>query len=144
MNWVVECGVVEIPAQVDFERAVFVEPVNTCWKAIRKARIEPGETVVVLGQGPIGLVLMMLARHVGASVLTTDPLPSRRQKAFSWALRTPGVRRTRICRLGWPRGRKAWVRMPCRWLRHSGLCCSRRWTSLAQAAGFCCLRITIR
>jgi len=82
MNWVVQRGVIEIPSQVEFERAVFVEPVNTCWKAIRKARIEPSETVVVLGQGPIGLLLMMLARYVGASVLTTDPLLSRRQKSL--------------------------------------------------------------
>jgi L-iditol 2-dehydrogenase len=82
MNWVLERGVIEVPSQVEFERAVFVEPVNTCWKAIRKARIEPGETVMVLGQGPIGLLLMMLARHVGASVLTTDPLLSRRQESL--------------------------------------------------------------
>ena len=82
MNWVVDHGVIEIPGQVEFDRAIFVEPVNTCCKAIRKARIEPGETVVVLGQGSIGLLLMMLARHVGASVLTADPLPSRRQKSL--------------------------------------------------------------
>ena len=79
MNWVVENGVIEIPSHVDFEEAVFVEPVNTCWKAIRKARVEAGEAVVVLGQGPIGLLLMMLARHVGAHAFTTDPLASRRQ-----------------------------------------------------------------
>jgi L-iditol 2-dehydrogenase len=82
MNWVVEHGVIEIPPHVEFERAVFVEPINTCWKAIRKARIESGETVVVLGQGPVGLLQMMLARHVGASVLTADPLLSRRQKSL--------------------------------------------------------------
>ena len=82
MDWVVERGLVEIPADVSSEEAVFVEPVNTCWKAVHKARIASGEAVVVLGQGPIGLLLMMLVRHAGARVLTTDPLPARRQKSL--------------------------------------------------------------
>jgi L-iditol 2-dehydrogenase len=82
MGWIVEHGLIPIPPQITSEEAVFVEPVNTCWKAIHKARIAPGETVVVLGQGPIGLLLMMLARHAGACVLTTDPLPARRLKSL--------------------------------------------------------------
>jgi len=45
---------------VSFEEATFVEPVNTCLKAFEKARIAPGDTVVVMGQGPVGLLLMML------------------------------------------------------------------------------------
>ncbi len=44
-------GMVEIPAGVSFEEATFVEPVNTCLKAVEKARIAAGETVVVIGQG---------------------------------------------------------------------------------------------
>jgi L-iditol 2-dehydrogenase len=82
MNWIVERGLMAIPSDVDFEEAVFVEPVNTCWKAIHKARIEPGEIIVVLGQGPIGLLLMMLARQAGATVLTSEPLAMRRQKSL--------------------------------------------------------------
>ena len=45
-----------------FEEATFVEPVNTCLKAVRKARVSAGETVLVIGQGPIGMLLMLLAR----------------------------------------------------------------------------------
>ena len=78
MPWIVERGMVEIPAGISFEEATFVEPVNTCLKAVEKARIEPGETVVVIGQGPIGLILMLLARRAGARVLTTDPMAERR------------------------------------------------------------------
>jgi len=63
------------------EEAIFIEPVNTCAKAIQKARVTHGEIVVVLGQGPIGLLLMMLARLAGASVITTDPIPGRRAKS---------------------------------------------------------------
>jgi len=63
---------------VSFEEATFVEPVNTCVKAIEKARVEAGETVAVVGQGPIGLLLMLLARRAGAVVITTDPMTERR------------------------------------------------------------------
>lgn len=78
MPWIVERGMVEIPAGISFEEATFVEPVNTCLKAVEKARVEAGETVVVVGQGPIGLLLMLLARRAGARVLTTDPMAERR------------------------------------------------------------------
>jgi L-iditol 2-dehydrogenase len=78
MPWIVERGMVEIPAGISFEEATFVEPVNTCLKAVEKARVEAGETVVVIGQGPIGLLLMLLARRAGARVLTTDPMAERR------------------------------------------------------------------
>lgn len=78
LPWIVERGMVKIPDGVSFEEATFVEPVNTCLKAVEKARVEDGETVVVIGQGPIGLLLMLLARRLGARVLTTDPMAERR------------------------------------------------------------------
>ena len=83
MDWIVEKGVVAIPDGVAFEEAIFVEPVNTCLKAIHKARVQAGETAFVIGQGPIGLLLMLLARHAGATVFTSDPLPMRRRKSLS-------------------------------------------------------------
>src|ERR1700722_11169975 len=78
MPWIVERGMVAIPDDVSFDEASFIEPVNTCIKAVEKARIAAGETVLVIGQGPIGLLLMMLARLAGATVVTSDPLPQRR------------------------------------------------------------------
>ena len=70
---------VEIPAGVSFEEATFIEPVNTCVKAVEKARVAAGETVLVMGQGPIGLILTMLSRLAGATVLGSDPLEERRR-----------------------------------------------------------------
>lgn len=78
MPWIVERGMVRIPSDISFEEATFVEPVNTCLKAVEKARVEAGESVVVIGQGPIGLLLMLLARRAGARVFTTDPMAERR------------------------------------------------------------------
>jgi L-iditol 2-dehydrogenase len=78
MPWVVERGMLPLPADATFEDATFVEPVNTCLKAVRKARVAAGEKVLVIGQGPIGMLLMLLARYEGAEVFTSDPMPGRR------------------------------------------------------------------
>ena len=78
MPWIVERGMISVPAGVSFEEATFVEPVNTCLKAVRKARVTAGETVLVIGQGPIGMLLMILAKNEGATVYTSDPMIGRR------------------------------------------------------------------
>jgi L-iditol 2-dehydrogenase len=77
MDWIVEKGTVPIPFGVSFEQACFVEPVNTCMKGIETLRLEPGETVLVIGQGPIGLILAVLAKRAGARVITSDLYPAR-------------------------------------------------------------------
>jgi L-iditol 2-dehydrogenase len=67
---------------VSFDRASFVEPVNTCLKALEKAAIRPDESVLVLGQGPIGLLFTMLLHRSGVTaVYATDPLPGRLEKS---------------------------------------------------------------
>ena len=72
MDWIVRQGTVRIADGVSFEQACFVEPVNTCMKAIQTLRPSPGETVLVIGQGPIGILLSLLAKRAGASVITSD------------------------------------------------------------------------
>jgi L-iditol 2-dehydrogenase len=79
MPWIAERGMVRLPDGVTFEEATFIEPVNTCLKAIQKARITSGEEVFVIGQGPIGLLLTFLARDAGAKVFASDPIPFRRE-----------------------------------------------------------------
>jgi L-iditol 2-dehydrogenase len=78
MPWIVERGMLALPSDISFEEATFVEPVNTCLKAVRKARVAAGETVLVIGQGPIGMLLMLLAKLEGATVFTSDPMSGRR------------------------------------------------------------------
>jgi L-iditol 2-dehydrogenase len=78
MPWIVDRGMILLPAGVSFEEATFVEPVNTSLKAVRKARVAAGETVMVIGQGPIGMLLTLLARNEGATVYTSDPMSGRR------------------------------------------------------------------
>jgi L-iditol 2-dehydrogenase len=77
MDWIVREGTVRIPDTVSFEQACFVEPVNTCMKGIETLRLRKGETVLVIGQGPIGILLSILAQRAGASVITSDLYPQR-------------------------------------------------------------------
>src|ERR1700730_2320232 len=77
MDWIVQRGTVRIPDGVSFEQACFVEPVNTCMKGIEALRLQPGETVLVIGQGPIGIILATLAKRAGARVITSDLNPAR-------------------------------------------------------------------
>ena len=81
MDWIVERGAIPVPAGVLSEEAAFVEPVNTCLKAVQRAGVEKGQTVVVVGQGPIGLLLMQIARWAGAEVIASDSLPDRLEMA---------------------------------------------------------------
>jgi L-iditol 2-dehydrogenase len=88
MDWIVERGTVRIPDGVSFEQAAFVEPVNTCMKGIEALRLGSDETVLVIGQGPIGLLLSVLAKRTGARVITSDLYPQRLTISRSFGLDT--------------------------------------------------------
>ena len=86
MDWIVEKGTVHIPDGISFEQASFVEPVNTCIKGIETLKLQPDENVLVMGQGPIGLILATLARRTGARVITSDLHAARLTIAYSFGL----------------------------------------------------------
>jgi len=87
MDWIVSRGgVVRIPEGVSFEQASFIEPVNTCMKGVESLKLLPGDTVLVIGQGPIGIILSVLARRCGARVVTTDLFPERLTIAKTFGL----------------------------------------------------------
>jgi len=83
MPWVAERGIVPLPDHVSFEEATFIEPINTIYKAVQKARVAPGENVLVVGCGPIGLQLLMVANLFGARLFTSDPMAERRAKSLT-------------------------------------------------------------
>ena len=86
MDWIVQHGTVRIPNGISYEQACFVEPVNTCMKGIQALRPESGETVLVIGQGPIGIILSVLAKRTGATVITSDLYPERLKIGESFGL----------------------------------------------------------
>ena len=83
MPWVAERGIVALPGDVTFEEATFIEPINTIVKAVQKARVTAGETVLVAGCGPIGLQLLMVSNLQGAKLYTSDPIAERRAKSLT-------------------------------------------------------------
>lgn len=82
-------GVVRIPDDVPFEQAAFVEPVNTVLKGVKLLNIAADDTVLVIGQGPIGLMHAVLAARTGARVLTSDLFAERHAIAARFGLKNP-------------------------------------------------------
>jgi L-iditol 2-dehydrogenase len=69
----VDRGVYLLPDEVSFEEATFIEPLACVLRAQRRARVEPGRTVLVLGSGIGGLLHIHLAGKLGATrVIATD------------------------------------------------------------------------
>lgn len=90
MDWIVaNRGVVRIPDGVPFEQAAFVEPVNTCLKGVKLLNLAADDTVLVIGQGPIGLILAALAYRTGARIFTSDLYPERHAIAATFGLHDP-------------------------------------------------------
>jgi L-iditol 2-dehydrogenase len=87
MDWIVERGVEKVPDGVELDTACFVEPVNTCLKAMVQCDPQPEDKVLIVGQGPIGLIFTMLARKTGAAVYATDAIESRLQLARRFGAR---------------------------------------------------------
>jgi L-iditol 2-dehydrogenase len=94
MDWIVgdgvtPAGLIHVPDDIPFEQAAWIEPLNTCFKAVKMLALEPDETMLVIGQGSIGILLAALARQTGATVLTSDMYPERHAIAAQYGLHHP-------------------------------------------------------
>jgi L-iditol 2-dehydrogenase len=86
-DWIVaNRGVVRIPDGVPFEQAAFMEPVNTVLKGVKHLNLATDDTVLVIGQGPIGILLAALSQRTGARVFTSDLYPERHAIAAKFGL----------------------------------------------------------
>jgi threonine dehydrogenase-like Zn-dependent dehydrogenase len=71
-----------IPDGVSFEEAALVQPLAIGLHAVRdRGRLEPGETVLIVGAGPIGLAILIAAKQEGARVIISDTLDYRLEQA---------------------------------------------------------------
>ena len=76
------CGATEMDRSVPRECAVLLEPLADCLHAVHdQARVGPGDPVLVISAGPMGLQLIAVASRVGARVLVVEPIAGRRQMA---------------------------------------------------------------
>lgn len=75
---------VQVPEGMDPELAAMAEPVACCLHGIDRAGIRPGENVLIVGGGTIGLIMLQLARSAGAAkVVISEPVEMRRKLALS-------------------------------------------------------------
>jgi 2-desacetyl-2-hydroxyethyl bacteriochlorophyllide A dehydrogenase len=72
---------VRLPADIDLRRAALVEPVAVAVHDVDRVGVARGDRIVVIGAGPIGLLIAVIARRRGAEVLVAEPRASRRQLA---------------------------------------------------------------
>ena len=69
----VDRGVFVLPDNMSLEDGTFIEPLACVVRGQRLARIEPGQTVVIIGSGMSGLLHILLARSLGAGkIIATD------------------------------------------------------------------------
>jgi L-iditol 2-dehydrogenase len=66
-----------IPGDLSDEAASFTEPLACCLRAVKRARVEPGDSALVVGLGSIGCLFVQLIRRAGLSVLAADLDPRR-------------------------------------------------------------------
>jgi L-iditol 2-dehydrogenase len=75
-------NVVQIPDSLSFEEAALNEPLSCCYNAQQACRLAPGETMVIVGAGPMGLMNLLLARYSGAGqVIVSEVQEARARQA---------------------------------------------------------------
>ncbi|NLF82884.1 MAG: zinc-binding dehydrogenase, partial [Candidatus Gastranaerophilales bacterium] len=84
---IVRQNLLHIPEHLSFEEAAFAEPLANVVLGIEKTDIKPGQTVGILGLGPIGLMFVRLAKLKGARVIAAgrNPLKLQLAKEFGYA-----------------------------------------------------------
>lgn len=75
-------NVVEIPEGLSFEEAALAEPLSCCFNAQAVCQLSPGETLLILGAGPLGLMHLILGRYCGASQVIVSEVQQSRAR---WA-----------------------------------------------------------
>jgi L-iditol 2-dehydrogenase len=79
----VDRGVLPIPDHVPDAAAAFTEPLACVYRGQRRAGLQPGQSVLVIGSGLAGLLHVMLARALGAGkILASDLVESRLEAAL--------------------------------------------------------------
>ncbi|WP_042374206.1 (R,R)-butanediol dehydrogenase [Streptacidiphilus neutrinimicus] len=81
-RWVVPAGtLVALPSGLPLEQAALVEPTAVAVHDVARAQVAAGERVVVVGGGPVGILIALVARAAGAEVRVVELSPSRRRMA---------------------------------------------------------------
>jgi len=86
--------VVALPSSVRLDHAALVEPVAVAVHDVRRSELAPGDRAVVIGGGPIGVLIATVARDFGGEVLVIEPETNRRQQISDLGFTTLDPRET--------------------------------------------------
>jgi (R,R)-butanediol dehydrogenase/meso-butanediol dehydrogenase/diacetyl reductase len=87
--WNVPAGtLVRLPHDIRLDHAALVEPVAVAVHDVRRAELQPGDKAVVIGGGPIGVLIATVAREFGGEVVVIELDPNRRQQIESLGFST--------------------------------------------------------
>lgn len=70
---------------LSLDETAMVEPLSIGAHAVRRAGVQPGEQIIVIGAGPIGLGVMAFAKQAGARVIAIDRNLDRLELSRTWA-----------------------------------------------------------
>ena len=105
---IVEPNMLAIPPNVSYEEAAMIEPLACVLRGLHETEAEIGDTVAVIGGGPIGLMFVQVAKAIGCKVISVVKRDGQVTAARAWA-------RTKSCRS---------TKSTIRWKRCA--CCHRR------------------
>ena len=89
----------KLPAGMSLKHGALIEPLAVACHDARLADVQPGDQVVVLGGGPIGMLVALVARHAGADVLVSEINPYRVDLANALGLEAVNPTETDLVKL---------------------------------------------
>ncbi|KAI0752576.1 alcohol dehydrogenase GroES domain protein [Daedaleopsis nitida] len=73
-----------LPEGIPLDVGALMEPLAVAWNAVKRSNLQPGDNVLVIGAGPIGLLTLRAARVFGAAwIAVSEPASKRRELALS-------------------------------------------------------------
>ena len=78
--------VLTVPAGIGWKRAALLEPLSGAAFAVERGRVKATDTVLIVGGGPVGLMLLLAVKELGVSrVYLSEPSALRRARPWNWA-----------------------------------------------------------
>ena len=71
-------AILKLPNEVEFDEAALIEPIGCCIRGLNKAKVNAGDDVLIIGAGPVGLIMISLLKLFGAGNIIVSETSSFR------------------------------------------------------------------